>query len=1227
MNSSSPAVAPDTTSLGGSRPEEDSPNEQRNLGESEAMRRVQDLLAAGKLSVSDTVIFEYFRHSFSARIMADGSLRSHTDHKREEVNALSMLYSSPSEFASAMATSVAILDDKGTKPKGKVAINGWKSCTVDGRSLATIRNEMLYERKNELASLSKERVRESAPVLLAGKQSEPGSEESPRLCESSVTGLTAGTIHSLQGFGISSRNRKDNVLGNHPSLAWKKKPDLLSDGGDSASGKCTEVVAGDEEGVSLTFEGKLGANSSLGTHHMHKSTEKRKLSSPEAPINPISERSSIQRKDSLQASAANPGLFDKMRHDKSFSEVFEQRNTAPIIENVTKLEKQKSRRSNVGHSSQWQGNRDGFAKNGSETKCFDEIHGDEEKSRNLERISTLAAEPPPQTKIKEQKVRHNISRNHEEIKGQVLDGLVKTTSSTKAEIDITNESKGSSAGSKDSNGKNDNRLALVEQCDEICTAQREMVTLQVRSSKEVSDLQQEILGDSDSEEESFLEPGNGHMILPKKRSCSSSSDENRKKTRTGDHPDQEMGGVETKTEAVEGLGFDDKTPANHNTKTNVEATHLDPDTVEAAAIAAQIEKEEASTRARRTTRLAAGKIKQVDYKTSTGQQVPRSISPEMGWEDSNKRSIEIEHTMDIVRTTRRRSAPNQWQPPQRSSRRVATKLRSGYDREMLSNEETDYHSTRADGRGLDLRVDRQAIPIEDMEGKGRQGFRLNDPRADSSDRRRGRTESSSRKARYHFQEDGDPHSHGRPLSVRAGTRDNYIADGSEIADLSDPDDFLSDAEDLQGVSDADDDSDLTGMKRDDIKYLAEAVRFCESADPRLILKALNEQDHLKNDDFEKHKTRDLLQESMECIQNMQTLLDGQKGSTCPSQLLSFLAAETWRFVTRGNTNESSRKPTTLMKRAGKEDLLRTSIERSRKKEHRDVEELRASLEKEMECRRRAELDSLFVEIHFSEVSRAVAREKTKCCRLKQETEKYRDMERVIQGRLEGAKVLVGQLRGETDESDAIGVGPTRTSLRDGARIAESLTNGSFVLPSFRKGPNERIAEDYAGVTNKNVTTTSRRLMEMDRLRTLIAAREVEAEEFQRICEKERMHFVRTMELKTRLETELYLSKSQGSATHGFGNSSTLTVVNSAAKDGLKKGDIRGSSTHTTRGPGYIKQKTATSGKNATVLQFTNKLPIPGSRPKPGRAVDGPKHLKKKHPARNGGNGGNGNDRS
>lgn len=67
---------------------------------------------------------------------------------------------------------------------------------------------------------------------------------------------------------------------------------------------------------------------------------------------------------------------------------------------------------------------------------------------------------------------------------------------------------------------------------------------------------------------------------------------------------------------------------------DVDMVELDPEAREAAAIAAQAEKEEASNRKRRTTRLAAGKIKQVDYKASANPQSIRSLSPGQDNEDA-----------------------------------------------------------------------------------------------------------------------------------------------------------------------------------------------------------------------------------------------------------------------------------------------------------------------------------------------------------------------------------------------------------------------------------------------------------------------------------------------------------------------------------------------------------------------------------------------------------------
>lgn len=578
----------------------------------------------------------------------------------------------------------------------------------------------------------------------------------------------------------------------------------------------------------------------------------------------------------------------------------------------------------------------------------------------------------------------------------------------------------------------------------------------------------------------------------------------------------------------------------------VQVRDLDPEAMEAAAVAAQAEKEEAS-RARRTTRLAAGKIKLVDYKSSANPHSSRALSPdgELDENDINNENA----AADPPRTSRRRAAHNQSSVPQRSSRRVAKLKEKGQSSEDVENS---VGRSSSAGNGSD---DKGGANVDDMEIDIAVPSRANGTR----DRKRTR-ESASKRSRHNTTEDGD-YAYSKAYGTRASTRENSVIDAGEATDIGDANEFDVD-EDVEAEEKLEDRTDLHGFTLADLTCIGFAVKSADSTDGSDVVSELEKQEEWGRDDGKDNKVYAYLKYLITGIEDFCKSLDIEReDEVSVEEALSFIATDCNRLRNGGLDTGMPRNVKGILKKVSAEMQHKNALERQRRKESRELEEMRHTLEKEMEMTRKSEMELSMAEVSVCEVRRALATEKARSWHVKKEIEKYKRMEADAKSRVEKAKLLFNQLRHEKHGPES-GAGEGADDGKKGC-LEKDERQGEKKEGEEGRALDESLTSNDDDATNKTPTVWTKRQLEMDRLRSLIAAREAEAEAFQREAEQERMKFLTALEIKNRLETELYMAgKPQSPPAQGAGNA----------------GHASGSGGKTTREAGCSKKGDGRSGR-------------------------------------------------
>ncbi|KAI0564104.1 fimbrial protein type IV pilin PilE [Gracilaria domingensis] len=545
---------------------------------------------------------------------------------------------------------------------------------------------------------------------------------------------------------------------------------------------------------------------------------------------------------------------------------------------------------------------------------------------------------------------------------------------------------------------------------------------------------------------------------------------------------------------------------------DVDMVELDPEAREAAAIAAQAEKEEANSRARRTTRLAAGKIKQVDYKASANPQSTRTYSPGPENEDPDGH-YHANEVVEAPKSSRRRAPQNHSGHQLRTSRRL-TRQRGSYDRETSSNDELDHSGWRSGGNNSDKKHGTHE-DVNEVIGTSRTNGIRNDRKRSRADSRRGRSNHSSDIDRGN-----------------SGSRDSPD-NGSH--DLPDDDEDLNEEEDLEEDEDPENRTNALDLNMQDLKCIGIAIREANSLDPSGIVEVIQEQADWKHDDHKNKVITSYVEKITSAILNLKHLVSSTDENITVPEALAFVATDYLRLKNGPVKTGYARRPTAILNRAQKEEHVRTVLDRNRRKEQRDADEARVSLEREMESRRKSEIDSFYAEAQLSEVMGHVKREEARCLRVQNEISRYEALEGDVKARFDKAKLVHEKLHSErrTLESPSAPKNDQHHAKQnEDEMMADGIEGNGTKRRKLCGGPAAISDDRIIGAMDDESLRQMERAKEMARLQALIAARQAEIEEYQRMCVDARMTFASIADAKSRLETELHVVQSVAFPNYG-----------------------------------------------------------------------------------------------
>lgn len=976
-------------------------------------------------------------------------------------------------------------DPKLPKPRGRVSVNGWDECLVNGRSLASLRSEMLREKKpSGPSSNPSSRQSKRADVLDVSEQSEP-------VCTiaDDVTPADNAEVIPVDNAEVTA----DTKQASKELAEGPRKPAGQTEKQDS-SGKDSKVsqLGPEAEQPSQKGESKENTPSSAlpeGANPSKPGTN----STPDAALGPSGKiQVKSTAKDEGQSTKSQPQLKEE---EKVNDEVVLQASSA-------------------------------------------RMKSDDSPTKDYEVKPSFKAEPHHQSEGTHSKMGSGPEAWKPERKTEL-----------KSEAEPDSES----------------HLATPDILEEKGNADAEM----------------------DSEDAdaglSKKEPSvdrNDHPAGEERESTSPSKNESRKRKRSECNESSPSDGNTPSRQNQERLTRR-RTEWNKNGRkleipsvSEMDTEGLDAETIEAVAIAAQAEKDEANNRGRRTTRLAAGKIKQVDYKAAANTQGTRGYSPSN--EDEDVENIHSNNSnVEPARSSRRRTGQNQAIAPQRSSRRVA-RMRSSQEKDQSSVEEQDLSSS---GNGSESREEADpGASQNDINVEPASVSRMNGSKADGRDRKRSR--SDGRKTRQQQADAIDFEGNERTnYGTRSSTRENSVID-------MDDDDINVD-QDERMEEDSEKRIDRHGWTIEQLTRIGNAVKVTKSIHDDSINAEVDWTEEWTSDGGTNKKVASYINSAVSFIADLRKELsqDQKEKEVTAGELCSFIATDVWRLKTGGLPSECPRKPISVLARVEREEMQKASLEKIRRKLQREVDDYRSKLDGELEIRRKLELDAAYVELQALEVTHFLPIEEARRRQLEKVVEQYRTLDGRLRTELDKTKILVSQLRGERESQDELPAIQKNSTVSHSPTAKPDDTENDDVLKDATQPLEESITDgEDVKMTHKEEASPSQRQQEMERLRDLIAAREAEAESLQRACEKERMKFTNFLDAKNRLEVELYMNKSHGIHGHGVSVASPLQTPSNSApdkskKDTSRKTDVRNNGTGTARNTGQAKGK-SNNGKHS-----------------------------------------------
>lgn len=1020
-----------------------------------------------------------------------------------------------------MALLALTSDPKLPKPRGRVAVNGWDECFVDGRSLASLRSEMLREKRPSSGS--------SNPPARQSKRSEL-PETSPR---------TQQHTHAAKDNASPANSPDDlqHLVENDSDTADQpREPPAQDEGHDSGAGHNRPTQ---EESTTVQPLSKPQLE------------EHRPSPAPAGGIAPPKPEMDTKVDAPLKSS-------EKMDIDSSHE------SGSPSILPQPQLEAEKKEKND-------------FEQQGpAAQKASDDLPAD---GSAVERSSHAELHPKS-----DGKTQSKIDTAAEQQKSE-----------SKAELNPKAETEGKLDPDLTVPSEKDVKMGVgIDSKDEVVEVSRKAFS---RDKREYSE-----------ENCASLSPAKSDS---KKRKRAENDDSSPSDGNTSSRQNQER----SSRRRTEWNRSARKLEIPSVSELNTEG--LDAETREAVAIAAQAEKDEANNRSRRTTRLAAGKIKQVDYKAAGNAQGLRGYSPS-NEEDEAENIHSNDSNAEPARSNRRRVVQNQSMPPQRTSRRVA-RMRSSQEKDQSSVEE---HELSSPGNGSEGPREADAGASQnDIDAELASGSRMNGSRSDGRDRKRVRCDG--RKTRQQQADavdlDGDERAY---YGTRSGTRENSVADMGDEADDAASSDKMDTDEDGELEDDIEKRKDRHGWTALELEKIGKAVDVVRSTEHEKINNVLRSGERWDTGEITKSMVASYLSNAVYSIgqQKSELLQDQKKTEVTVDELRSFIGMDVWRVRTGGLSNEFSQKASSILARVDKDEKRKASLEKIRRKLQRETDDYRSKLDGELETRRKIELDAAYVELQVLEIAHFLPIEEGRRHRLEKVLEQYKSLDMRVRSELDKTKILVSQLRGERESQDELpAVEKNLTTSQSLADKPDDVENGNLPKGGTQPPPESITSGEDMKMTHKEEASLSQRQQEMERLRYLIADREAEAETFQRACEKERMKFANLLEAKNRMEVELYMSKSFGS--HGPGISigaSTPTPLGAVAekskKDISRKGEVRSNGTASNRNVTQAKGKSNNSKHSISVSPTVTKAKASTSnnlKVVPGKNGETLKGIKKK----------------
>lgn len=517
---------------------------------------------------------------------------------------------------------------------------------------------------------------------------------------------------------------------------------------------------------------------------------------------------------------------------------------------------------------------------------------------------------------------------------------------------------------------------------------------------------------------------------------------------------------------------------------------MDPETKEVLAVAAAAEKEEAA--ARRTTRLAAGKIGKVDYNVASGV----LSKPSSGNADNDE--SEGEHNSNEQAT----------EEPRKSRRREGSERERHRERQRSSRRQTRKRASREQSPGRATEETRNSK-------RGTRNGSRSEPRNES---RNGDIEANAR---------GPSVSKDDVMDVDTGS-----GTGSHESDI--------DPEECEHFSttNLNEREDEGGWTINGLTEIAKSVHRTGQISGSAIAADLKQEILLSSVGMSEKEIVNKLEEVTDHIKGFhKTMSDISDYSVRVNDVLSFFATDIERL-----RSGQPRPLYTAQMRLDRSEKRKVIFEKRKRRAKREVDDSMGKLEAELEARRNADLSAAMATMELREMERKHKLMLETRKKLQRQIRYVKAQERDGKKRVERSRRLYVKLVEKAESNDA---------PKPDLSAAESTTPAA---PSTSKKPRQPLAgtsNDSRRTIGESFTSDERRmnvdanpegqsrprpatevessppdprlLSEVERMRGLVSVMAREAAEEQRKAQELYLIFRKRMDAKEKLDEELYIN--------------------------------------------------------------------------------------------------------